>query len=114
MTLAGFRVLRPSDFEPQLSAARQMLAEGADLETIWRFLREHGCDWGLSIYLTQLLTGMAHRDAKRAVYSSETWADFRPAIDHLHDSLEAAIAELEAAGEVEVRSTEQAAKSRPA
>jgi hypothetical protein len=71
-----------------------MLANGKNLEEVWSFLRTEGCHMGDCLDVTMALTGMSHREAKSAVFGSQTWRDFRPAVENLHDSIERALIEL--------------------
>lgn len=75
-----------------IAEARRMLAEGKTLEDVFRLLRDDGFDMISSKLFTMSITGMSSRDAQRAVYESETWADMRPVIDQIEDdTIEAAL-----------------------
>jgi hypothetical protein len=82
------------DLEPQITEARRMLAEGRTLEEVWRTLREAGLGMIDSKHVTVGATGMTTREAQRALYLSETWADMRPVIDELEDNIIRAALEM--------------------
>jgi hypothetical protein len=94
MTLVRSYHREPRDLEPFIKDARNILAEGHDLESVLRHLRENGCDISDSIRVTMSVTGKIHRDAKMAVCYNDTWRDWFPAIVSLHDSLDRALAQL--------------------
>jgi len=94
MTMLRSYPVEPRDLEPYITAARRMLDEGEDLETVWRYLRDNGCDIGESIDVTVKSTGMIRREAKWAVCHSATWSDVFPDIVRLHDSIEQALIQI--------------------
>jgi hypothetical protein len=77
-----------------IAASRDLLARGEDLEAVLGFLRAEDCHMGDCIDVTMELLGMQHRDAKRAVFHSQTWCDVPPVVEELHDSIERALIQL--------------------
>jgi hypothetical protein len=114
MTLIRSYRLEPRDLQPFVDAARGLLNEGKDLETVWHELRHRGCDISDSIAVTMSVTGMIHREAKWAVCHSETWSDIFPAIVRLHDSIEQALIQIaeEEPGAITVNSGAPAESTR--
>jgi hypothetical protein len=71
-----------------------MLAEGRTLEEVRQTLRDAGVDMIDSKHVTVGATRMTTREAQRALYLSETWADMRPMIDELEDNIIIAALEM--------------------
>ncbi len=94
MSIVRLGPLEPRDLEPLIATSRALIANGKDLEEVWAFLRAEGCHMGDCIDVTMALTGMRHRDAKSAVFGSQAWGDFSPAVEGLHDSIERAVIQL--------------------
>jgi hypothetical protein len=84
----------PRNLESFIGEARRMIADGAELEAVWTYLRATGVDLSDSITVTVELTGVVRREAKWAVCHSATWSDWFPAIVELHDSIEHALHQL--------------------
>lgn len=76
-----------AELASEIADAERLLAEGCALEDVWRHLRAAGLGMIDSDRVTMAVTGLSAREAQRAVYLSETWADMRPAVDQLQDDI---------------------------
>lgn len=94
MSIVRLGPIESRDLDPLIASSRALLESGSDLDEVWSFLRAEGCHMGDCLDVTMALTGMSHREAKRAVFRSQTWGDFSPAVESLHDSIEQAVSEL--------------------
>lgn len=84
------------DFDWCLREGQRLKGEGLPLEDILRFFRANGASITESMKLLTRLEKVNLGEAKKIVYFSETWSDFRAGSEELHERAEKAARELEA------------------
>ena len=82
------------DWEDHVEGARRMLADGASIEEVLVFLRQHEYSKIASIKAVRQLLGVDLREAKRIVHLSDAWQDRRQQDDEFHEALEEAVRQL--------------------
>ena len=74
-------------FAGEIAAVQAILAEGRPMEDVWHHLRAAGFDMIDSKLIAMEATGLSAREAQRAVYLSDAWADMQPAVDRLQNAM---------------------------
>ena len=82
------------DHATLLEKARQLVANGDDLESVLALFRQSGCSKIESIRALMDLKAIPLREAKQIVHLSRTWKDTLQADDRLHDELQTAAESL--------------------
>ena len=72
-----FDELDDATFDKLIEMCRKKYENGMEVEGILQFLRNERCNFHDSMTVIDESTDLSANDVKRAVYLSETWADFR-------------------------------------